>query len=723
VIRFVFALHDHQPIGNFDGVFEQAYQDSYRLFLDLFERYPHLRIALHTSGPLMEWLDAHHPDYLNRLAGHVAAGRIEIIGGAFYEPILSMIPSRDRIGQVRMFTQWLENRLGARIRGVWIPERVWEQNFTSDLVAAGVEYTILDDSHFKAAGLHSDQLHGYYLTEDDGRLLRVFPGSERLRYVIPFADQLETINYLGQVDRNHPNAVAVFADDGEKFGVWPETKLNVFDRGWLRQLFDILAANENWIKMVTPSEVLDSVAPIGKVYLPEGSYREMTEWVLPPDQLAEYEQARRELEPDPRWPRIARFVRGGFWRNFKVRYPETNEMYSRMMMVSRRLQNLVDSGVSGEVIRAARRELYRGQCNCTYWHGAFGGTYLPHLRNAVYNHLIAADNLLDRAVGRHGPWIEATSDDFNLDSRPEVSLANDKLVALIAPARGGQLYELDVRSICHNLLATLSRRPEAYHRRVLAGPNGAGGSVIDANAPAKFKQPGLEHRVQYDSYSRKSLLDHFYDDDAALAAVARGDAPERGDFLGLPFEARVRRNPSRIRVQLSRQGNAWGVPLKITKLITLSAGSDVLEIAYSVEGLPQERSMQFGVEFNFAGLPAGADDRYFHTGGSRDGARLGRLETQLSLIDAEELSLADEWLGIDVGLFFSQPTNIWTYPIETVSQSEGGFELVHQSVCVTPHWHIQGDAAGRWTVTMRLALDTSMAESRARQQPALAVHS
>ena len=727
MIRFVFALHDHQPIGNFDGVFEQAYQDSYRLFLDLFEQYPHMRIALHTSGPLMEWLDAHHPEYVERLAGHVAAGRIEIIGGAFYEPILPMIPSRDRIGQIRTFTEWLENRLGARIRGTWIPERVWEQSLTSDLVAAGIEYTILDDSHFKSAGLNADQLHGYYLTEDDGRLLRVFPGSERLRYVIPFANQQETINYLAHVERNHPNAVAVFADDGEKFGVWPETKLNVFDRGWLRQLFDMLAANESWIKMVTPSEVVDSVAPIGKIYLPEGSYREMTEWVLPPDQLAEYEQARRELEPDPRWPRIARFVRGGFWRNFKVRYPETNEMYSRMMMVSRRLQNLVESGLDGEVLRAARTELYRGQCNCAYWHGAFGGTYLPHLRNAVYNHLIAADNLLDRAVRRNPPWVEAISDDFNLDGRPEVQLANDKLIALIAPGRGGQIYELDVRSICHNLLATLNRRPEAYHRRVLAGPNGAGGSVIDAAAPAKFKQPGLEHMIQYDSYPRKSLVDHWYDDDASLAAVARGEALERGDFLGLPFEAKLRRNPKRIQVQLSRQGNAWGIPLKIIKGVTLDAGSDVLEIAYLIEGLPPERTMHFGVEFNFAGMPSGAEDRFFHTGphgnnSSGSGLRLGRLETRLDLADAEDFGLTDEWLGIDVGLSFSRPTNIWTYPIETVSQSEGGFELVHQSVCVTPHWHVQGDSDGRWSLTIRLRLDTQLAESRMKEQPAVAVH-
>ncbi len=722
MIRFIFALHDHQPIGNFDGVFEQAYQDSYRLFLDLFEQFPSLKIALHTSGPLMEWLDANHPDYLDRLAGHVATGRIEIIGGAFYEPILAMIPSRDRIGQVRTYKEWLENRLGAEVRGMWIPERVWEQSLTSDLVDAGIDYTILDDSHFKSAGLNADQLHGYYITEDDSRILRVFPGSERLRYVIPFADVHAGIDYLAQLSEQHPGAVAVFADDGEKFGVWPETKLNVFDRGWLRQFFQLLADNQHWIQMTTPSEVIDTVAPLGKVYLPEGSYREMTEWVLPPEQLAEYEQARRELESDPRWPRIARFVRGGYWRNFKIRYPETNEMYSRMMMVSRRLQNLVDSGMDSELIRSARTELYRGQCNCAYWHGAFGGTYLPHLRNAIYNHLIAADNLLDRAVNRGANWVEAITDDLDLDGRPEVELANDKLVALLSPSRGGQLYELDVRSICHNLLATLSRRPEAYHRQVLAGPHAAGGSVIDANSPVKFKQAGLENMIQYDQHLRKSLIDHWYDDGVTHGAIARGEAAERGDFVSLPFEGKLRRNPNRIQVLLTRQGNVYGIPVKITKGVTLDAGSSELEIGYVIEGLPQNRPLQFAVEFNFAGLPTGADDRYFHGSGVHNGRRMGHLGTRLDLIDARDLGLTDEWLGIDVQLAFARPTGVWTYPIETVSQSEGGFELVHQSVVVEPHWRVVPDADGRWSTTIRLKIDTRLAESRV-ERPAVALHS
>ncbi len=150
-----------------------------------------------------------------------------------------------------------------------------------------------------------------------------------------------------------------------------------------------------------------------------------------------------------------------------------------------------------------------------------------------------------------------------------MQLASDKLIAWIAPSRGGQIYELDVRSICHNLLATLTRRPEAYHRRVKAGPSGAGGSVIDANSPVKFKQAGLENHLQYDTYLRKSLFDHLYDDNVSLDAVARGEAMERGDFLNLPYEAKLRRNPGRIQVQLSRPGNAWGVPIKITKGVTL----------------------------------------------------------------------------------------------------------------------------------------------------------
>jgi len=494
-------------------------------------------------------------------------------------------------------------------------------------------------------------------------------------------------------------------------------------------------ANQSWLSVVTPSEALDQSPPLGKIYIPEGSYREMTEWSLPASRLIEFEHLRHRLEQEGRWQEVAPFVRGGYWRNFKVKYPETNEMYSRMQMVSRRLHEMTtggannSSGTNGAVrtghfsdqfsqsqslINQARQELYRGQCNCAYWHGAFGGAYLPHLRNAVYEHLIAADNLLDSAQGRglaqsDQPWVELDSEDYNFDARPEVRLASNRLVALVSPAHGGHLYELDVRAICHNLLATLTRREEAYHVKVRAGESASGGEVASIHDLVVFKQAGLDQRLHYDRHRRKSLLDHFFATDATLASVAVGDYQELGDFVAAPFEARLRRNPHRMQLQLTREGRLGERTVRITKGLTLEAGQQTLEIAYLLEGLPPGEPVHFGVEFNFAGLPAGIDDRYFH---DTRGRSLGHLGTQLDLATIDSIGLSDEWLGIDVELRSDRPMHLWTYPIETVSQSEAGFELVHQSVVVQPHWYIEAGRDGRWSATMTLAIDTSAAEKR-----------
>ena len=222
-VQLCLVLHNHQPVGNFEGVIEQAYRDSYLPFLDVFEDYADLRISLHTSGPLLEWLIERHPDNVARIRSLVAANQIEIIGGPFYEPVLPMLPSRDRIGQIRKYTEFLNRTFSTSVNGMWMPERVWESSLTADIARAGIAYTVLDDYHFKAAGWSEESLRGYHITEDSGHVLRVFPGSEKLRYLVPFAAPEKTIEYAAQVARETPGAVLVFGDDGEKFGTWPDT--------------------------------------------------------------------------------------------------------------------------------------------------------------------------------------------------------------------------------------------------------------------------------------------------------------------------------------------------------------------------------------------------------------------------------------------------------------------------------------------------------------------
>jgi alpha-amylase len=328
--------------------------------------------------------------------------------------------------------------------------------------------------------------------------------------------------------------------------------------------------------------------------------------------------------------------------------------------------------------------------------------------------LIAADNLLDAAERRgmsdgDQPWVELTSEDYNFDARPEVRLASNRLVALVAPSHGGHLYELDVRSICHNLLASLTRHEEAYHDSVRAGERDAQSDVASIHDRVIFKQKDLDQRLQFDQYRRKSLVDHFYDPNVSPEMISSGQFEELGDFVSSPFEAKLRRNPNRMQIQLIRNGHVAGRQTRVTKGLTLEAGSQSLEIAYLLEGLPPGEQMHFGVEFNFAGMPAGCDDRYFHDVHRNS---LGQLGAKLDLKSVDYLALFDDWLGMDVELASELPMDIWTFPIETVSQSEAGFELVHQSVVVQPHWIITADGDGRWSTTMTLSLDTSLAEKR-----------
>ena len=706
-IQLCLVLHNHQPVGNFDGVFEEAYQDSYLPFLEVFEPYADLKISLHTSGPLMQWLQANHPDYLNRVAQLVEAGRIEIVGGAFYEAILPMIPKRDRVGQISSFSKWLEERLCSNINGMWMPERVWESCLTESLADAGIKYTVLDDYHFRRAGLKNEELTGYYITEDEGKTVSVFPGSEHLRYLIPFSEPSDTIEHCRQLAERCPGSVVVFGDDGEKFGTWPNTKVHVYQNGWLERFFQALTDNKDWLKTSTLGEAVESTPPRGKIFLPDASYREMTEWAMPVNRQIEHDDLVHDLENDSRWSQIQSFMGGGFWRNFKVKYPESNDMYSRMMYVSGLLQRAQAQGCNQQVLDAAQDHLYQGQCNCTYWHGAFGGIYLPHLRNAVYQQLLAAESLLEKGMGRPETWVESTSDDYNFDGRPEIRLANDQIVTWIAPQQGGQIYELDLRAIGHNLGANIQRRPELYHGKVLQGENENGDEAASIHDRVVFKQANLDQCLQYDSRLRNSLIDHFWDDDVDAAAIQASRAIERGDFADGEYVATVRRNPDRVQILMTREGNAWGVPLTIKKGITLNEGSHVLEVAYLIEGLPQDRAFHFGVECNFAGLPDGQDDRFFS---DLAGERLGHLGSVLDLEDTKNLNLTDGWLGLELGIEFDQPGGIITYPVQTVSQSESGFELVHQSVCVQPHWIVRGDSNGRWACRMNLTMQCGTKE-------------
>ncbi|MCF6286679.1 MAG: DUF1925 domain-containing protein, partial [Candidatus Hydrogenedentes bacterium] len=386
-INLILGCHSHQPVGNFDFVFEEAFAKSYKPFIDVLERFPAIRCTLHYTGPLWDWFLAHESQYVERLATLAKCGQVEIMGGGYYEPLLCAIPERDARAQIRHMQKFCEKNLGVTPRGMWLTERVWEPHMARILSQSGVEYAALDDSHFLCSGHRPDELYGYYMTEEEGEAVKVFPIQEKLRYLVPFHPVQETIDYLRELATEEGDRCAVLHDDGEKFGIWPGTHKSVYEEGWLEEFFQALTDNQEWLHSVTYSEHMDSHPPIGRTYITCASYQEMMAWALPTPRQRELKAAREALEHQPELKALcAPFLRGGFWRNFLAKYPEANTMQKRMLRVSKRLERLKNHA-GHEAYEQARQHLHRGQCNCAYWHGQFGGLYLNHLRTAIYEQL------------------------------------------------------------------------------------------------------------------------------------------------------------------------------------------------------------------------------------------------------------------------------------------------------------------------------------------------
>ncbi|MBZ5503022.1 MAG: DUF1925 domain-containing protein [Acidobacteriia bacterium] len=532
--ELVLLIHAHQPVGNFDDVLERAYATSYLPFLEVLARHPLVRMGLHYSGPLLEWIERAHPEYFDRLRALVRNGQVEMVGGGFYEPILVSIPPEDRREQITRLADYIEKHFGTRPRGAWIAERVWEPQIASTLARAGVAYTLVDDNHFLGSGFELEQLYGHYVCEDLGHAVRVLPGLKSLRYLIPFRSVPETMEFLRGAAAAHPGGFATMGDDLEKFGVWPGTHEHCFRDGWLEHFFSTLEQGADWLALTTPGDAVVAHPPLGRAEFPTASYTEMMEWSLPTPARDRYHLLTGEFSSRPE---ALPFLRGGTWKGFFTKYAESNLLHKKMLHVSKKLQHLGESRRRDKAFLQAREEaatqLLRGQCNDAYWHGVFGGLYSPHLRTAVWGSLAHAEAIADGLTHRKQQYAEVERLDFDADGRDEIYVTSDRYAALIDPDDGGTLSALDFRPPNVTLINSLARRPESYHAKLRNLPASQGHGVQSIHDQVRTKEEGLERWLHYDRWPRNSFRlllfgrDKNYQDSGAVqleedAALAAG---------------------------------------------------------------------------------------------------------------------------------------------------------------------------------------------------------
>jgi Glycosyl hydrolase family 57/Alpha-amylase/4-alpha-glucanotransferase, middle domain/Alpha-amylase/4-alpha-glucanotransferase, C-terminal len=681
-LRFCFGLHLHQPVGNFDEVFRDHLEHVYRPLVNALLDHGIAPFALHLSGPLANWLESHYNEFLDTLGRHVADGRIELLAGGYDEPILAVLSPPDRLEQVARHRDYLRRRFGVETSGLWLTERVWEPMLAEDLAAAGVSFVLVDDRHFRVTGFPRSALHTHFVTECGGRRINVFPIDEQLRYLVPFHPPEQLAEYLASL-RAQQAPLAILADDGEKFGGWPGTRRWVYDEGWMNRFTTMLRdlGQRDEVVLTRFDEALVMAPSGGLAYLPSASYREMEGWALPPDPA----RALHRLEADWGAERLAGvdggLLRGGHWRHFLVKYPESNRMHKMMMALSRLCR---DRGDPAEV----RHAIGRAQCNDAYWHGVFGGLYLPHLRHAVWYNLADAEALL-----RTGESLAVDTIDLDADGDDELWLHSHAMSAVIAPHRGGTIEILTDLATRQTFTDALTRHREAYHPRPGGHPERSADAVHPraigshpeggANAQHSHEVEARPDRTGGESQSPPSTdttpeghpdstpsiheiegtVHEFVPLDAEIRAwlVDRiiASATTRDDFVaGLVHPVHS--------WATARFTSRWTV-IGETTLVALTTPALTKEIRFDPDGTVGCHWEWNPVAQEFG---AGSDD-WFCT----------------------EVSYSDE-------VTFESAGEQWHYPIETVSKSEKGFDRTMQGHAAVIRWPL---SAGHADLTIRPA--------------------
>jgi hypothetical protein len=667
MLNLIMALHCHQPVGNFDHVFQRAIEKCYLPVLNLLDAHPNVKVGLHFSGPLLEWMEKNRPESVDLIASMVKRGQVEPLSGGFFEPLLATIPIRDAKGQILMMNNFISKRFNCKPTGFWLAERVWDPHLPVTLEGTGMVYTIVDDTHLYYAGLKENDIYGSYLTEKGGRTLGLLATPMVMRYMIPFRLVEDVIAYLkAQADMGRK--LAVYGDDGEKFGLWPGTYEWVIKKGWLEKFFNAIEENREWLRTTLPGDFIASNPPLGRVYLPQASYEEMTAWALPAEQTHTLEKIIAALKKDGRWDEWRPFVRGGIWDNFLVKYDESNRMHKKMIFLSGKISD--DAEAMGY--------LWRAQCNCGYWHGVFGGLYLGHLRRAIHENLIKAQASLMASSGKK---IVLFRDDIDKDGYNEILVWNNKIGLGISPKRGGGIFELCHFPTALNLSDVLSRRREAYHyelgnikqNEVIKEKNRDG---IPSIHDITQSSGDLNKLIIYDRYDKISLLDHFLGEKAAIGGYSVNDYPEDGDFMQAEYlleDDKVTQDS--VLIRLSRKGRVGAAEMFLDKAvhIKIDAGATI-DYTFKNPG-PQPVSTRYGCEFNLNLYSDQDSQRYYlcrESGAIRNVFETGVEE---NLTGFELVNKPDNMRLI---FEFSRPVSAWFYPIMTVSKSEEGFEYTYQ---------------------------------------------
>jgi alpha-amylase len=675
-VFFPIVWHAHQPVGNFPWVIEDAYQKAYLPLLRTIIKYPNIKSNLHFSGPLLLWLQENHPEYLEQVVSLYHQKQIEIIGGGFFEPILAMIPDRDKEKQIQLMIDWWYENYSVKPKGLWLAERVWVPNLPTTLNKMEIEYIFIDDYLFKMAGFSEEQTFYSYMTEDGGKSVTVLPINASIRYFVPWKNPEETIQYLAKGRDPQNEKIIVMISDMEKMGIWPAGDRTTYDicyvdgydgKPWMTSFFEMILAN-SWIKPTLVSDYMKKQHPKGLIYLPTSSYDKMAIWALPTPlrkrlenllQMVDQKEIKFELAED-----IQTFATGSIWQNFLVKYSQANIMHKRMLICRNKIEAAEKNlpHLSADHFQRAWEKILASQSNDVYWHGLFGGVYYRFLRHSTHKHIIQAEYLLDELCNREGlREFSVIIQDVLIDGHSDGILENKHVSCYISSLFGGSIFALNLKERGYNFLNVLTRQKESYHTDEITS-------------------------VQ-DRFKKWSFQDHFIPISTSEDNLQKDNYQDLGDFADKKYE--IAKNNDRS-LTLMRRGEIIlgekSIQTNISKTYELKFTKLLIEYDIAFSEDIEAETLLFSPEINVIG----ASYPYKTSGIINDEPfDLGKFmkRSRCKTIEIKDLN---ELERVSIVIKFTKEIDCLVYPLFSIPKSEIGFEEIYQGTSIFPKMQVSG---------------------------------
>lgn len=643
-VSLLFGIHMHQPVDNFDEEVDKAVRLCYEPFFQTMLQYPKFKFSLHCSGWLLDKIKSEYPELFANMQTLTKAGSLEWLSGGYYEPVLSSISSKDRRAQIKKLNNYIKKHFKVKPQGLWLTERVWESSLVTDLQKCGIQYAMVDDYHFLSNRYDANKLNGYYMTEDNGEDVALFPIAKKLRYALPFSNVDDAISAVLEYQKEEPSAAVIF-DDAEKFGLWPDTNKWVYEQKWLQKFVEAVLENK---KILTQhySKYLQKNNSLGLAYLDNCSYAEMGEWSLQTEDALEFEKVQKQLAPY--------IIKGGIWKNFFIKYHESNYLHKRMLYLSSKQKDFDKYSLDA---------LYRLQTNDGFWHGVFGGFYLPSLRDNAYKYLLEAEQQ------RAKEEICFEFFDIDKDGYKELKVLTPTLSLLFSTKNGAQMVEFGSLETLFNWQNTIMRRKEPYHNKILEAEqnsndvnhaNKEGVATIhnrDKKADVSFKS-----ELVFDWHAKNSFVDHFSCEKFTLKSFKSLAYKEVGDFANGAFVLKNKKFVRKGGIYLG--GEKYEAKLQKRYFFDTNA----LHLKNRFTTLYADK-LYFAQEFNF---------HFAHPYSVTLNEKT--VQEGLCLYDIDKLVIYDDFTEKVLIVRTNQKCDVFAFVLHTVSQSESGFEKIAQQI-------------------------------------------